>query len=417
MIVKFTKPYLTGNELKYIKDVIEYTGTLSGDGVYTKKVQAFLEQRYGAQKALLTTSATTALEFAVRLLHLKPGEEVIAPSFTFSSTVNAILLDSGLKVVFADIDPRTFNIDPNDIEKRITKRTRALMVVHYAGVACDMDAIMAIAKRYNLKVIEDAAQAIESTYKGRFLGTIGDFGCISFHDTKNIVCGEGGALLINNQADHVLQAAEIIREKGTNRTQFLEGVVDKYTWIDIGSSYLPSDILAAFLYAQLEAVEEITKKRLNIYNNYKNAFAAYEDRRLIALPFVPEGAKHNAHIFYIVLPNERARSYVMRIAKEAGVSAVFHYIPLHSAPQGQKLGYGVSDMPITEKMASRLLRLPLYAQMTKAEQEYVIDTISKALNTLTPERFESHKLSRDPRVPYSQRFFSSLKSITRRPTV
>lgn len=376
MKIPFIKQYTTGNELVYIKDIIDNGYTTTGDGIYTKKVHEFLEKRYGTPKALLTTSGTTALEFAVRLLNLEPEDEVIVPSFTFSSTVNAILLAHKIKVVFADIEENTMNIDPEDIKKKITDKTKAIIVVHYAGVACDMDYIMQMAKDHNLKVIEDAAQAIEAKYKDRYLGTIGDFGCISFHGTKNITSGEGGALFINTNNEELFEKAEIIREKGTNRTKFIKGEVDKYTWVDIGSSYLPSDLLAAYLYAQLERVDEITQKRKEIYEKYTVMLTPLEKKGLIKLASIPHFAIHNAHIFYIILKDNKTRDELLSHLKAMDISASFHYIPLHSAPQGIKNGYKHGDLPKTENMSGRLVRLPLFPQITDEELNYVKNCIN-----------------------------------------
>lgn len=386
MRIKLFKPFITGNELSYIEDIIKNGRDMSGDGVYTKKAQSFMEKRYGAKKVLLTTSGTTALEMAVRLLNLKKGDEIIAPSFTFSSTINAILLSAGVKVVFAEIDKDTLNIDPKDIERKITRKTRALMLVHYAGVACDMGKIMRIAKKHKLRVIEDAAQAIESKYKGRYLGTIGDFGCFSFHDTKNITCGEGGALFINVKEKEILEQAEIIREKGTNRTKFFRGEVDKYTWVETGSSYLPSDILAAYLFAQLEQVEKITKLRKKVYNYYKSKLSKYAKRGVVKIPTITRGATHNAHIFYIVFESQDARNFIMDYFKKNNISAVFHYIPLHSAPRGVKLGYKAEDLPITENLSGRLLRLPIYSSMKTREYKKVVKVFEQAVKELSKEK-------------------------------
>lgn len=381
MNIPFYKPYLTGNEFKYMQDILDKGTDLAGDGVYTKKVHAWFEKRYGVPKVLLTTSGTTALELAVRLLNLKKDDEVIVPSFTFSSTVNAILQTEGAKAVFVDIEPNTLNIDVDKIEEAITTKTRAIMVVHYAGISCDMDKLMAIAKKHNLKVIEDAAQAIESKYKGKYLGTIGDFGCLSFHGTKNVTSGEGGALFINKADPAVIEQAEVIREKGTNRSKFLQGLVDKYTWVDIGGSYLPSDLLAAFLFAQLEQVDLITNKRKERHAYYETQLSKHAERGLFTIPKTPQNVEFNAHIFYIVLPSEDTRNRVMKEIRAKGVSAAFHYIPLHSSPQGQKLGNDPESLPITKEMSGRMLRLPLYSQITKEEQDYVISTLMEVLAT------------------------------------
>jgi len=379
MKIRNFKPYITGNEIKYIKDIIDKGFDMSGDGPYTKKVHAFLEEKYKVKKAFLTTSGTTALEFAVRLLNLKPGDEVIVPAFTFSSTANAVLINCGLKVVFADIDKDTLNINPNDIEKRITDKTKAIIPVHYAGVACDMDRIMQIAKDNQLKVIEDAAQGIEAKYKDKYLGTIGDFGCLSFHDTKNITSGEGGALFINTSDQNIIERAEIISEKGTNRTKFFRGEIDKYTWVNIGSSYLPSDILAAFLLAQLEEVEKITDLRLQAYNEYRSKLSDLEKTGVIKLPTIPEYAKHNAHIFYVLFNSETERNFVMSYLREKGISAPFHYIPLHSSPEGKQLGNKPEDCPVTESLSYRLIRLPMFAGITKEEISYVLENLKEAM--------------------------------------
>ncbi len=379
MNIPFFKPYITGNEIKYIRNIVDNRKDMAGDGEYTKKVHAWFEKRYGVPKVLLTTSGTTALEMAVRLLNLNEGDEVIVPSFTFSSTANAILLQHGLKAVFADVDPHTLNIDPNDIKRKITPQTKALLVVHYAGVACDMDAIMKIAREHKLKVVEDAAQAIESTYKRKQLGTFGDFGCLSFHDTKNITCGEGGALFINTKNVKIIEQAEIIREKGTNRSKFFRGLVDKYTWMDVGSSYLPSDLLAAYLYAQLEKIDKITSLRKKAYEYYRKKLSPYEKKGLFQLPTIPKGAKHNAHIFYILLPTAKKRDEVLASLRKNGIGASFHYIPLHSSPQGKKSGGDKEALPVTTSISQQLLRLPLFADITRLEQDHIIKELTKLL--------------------------------------
>lgn len=353
---------------------------MSGDGEYTKKVHAWFEKRYGIAKVLLTTSGTTALEMAVRLLNLKSGDEVIVPSFTFSSTANAILLQKGLKAVFADVDPNTLNIDPDDIKRKITNHTKALLIVHYAGVSCDMDEIMKIAKKHKLKLIEDAAQAIESKYKGKYLGTFGDFGCLSFHDTKNITCGEGGALFINSKDTKIIEEAEIIREKGTNRSKFFRGLIDKYTWVDVGSSYLPSDLLAAYLYAQLERIDLIISKRKKAYEYYQKKLIPYAKYKLFQLPTITKGATHNAHIFYILLPTAAKRDKVLSHLRKNGIGASFHYIPLHSSPQGIKAGGNSKALPVTTSISSRLLRLPLFTDISHKEQDYVINQLLTVLS-------------------------------------
>lgn len=382
MKIPFYKPYITGKELVYIEDIITNNYDLAGDGVYTKKVHAWFENRYNVPKVLLTTSGTTALELAVRLLNLHEGDEVITPSFTFSSTVNAILLSHGAKAVFVDIEDNTLNIDPDKIESAITHKTKALMIVHYAGVAPDMDKVMNIAKKHNLKVIEDAAQAIESTYKGKYLGTFGDFGCMSFHGTKNITAGEGGALFINTHEEKVHEQAEIIREKGTNRSKFLLGLVDKYTWVNLGGSYLPSDLLAAFLFAQLEHIDTITRLRKDAYQYYTHSLREYIKKGVFRIPKISKDQQHNSHIFYIVFKTEGERNRIMKYLRDHGVSAAFHYIPLHSAPYGIEMGNSSSSLPVTTDMAGRLLRLPLYSGISTDEQDYVVDQLKRAITLI-----------------------------------
>ncbi len=381
MQIPFSRPYLTGGELTNIKTLLtnlDKGWIISGDGYYTKQVNRFLETTFGARKALMTTSCTTALELATHLLELKLGDEVIVPSFTFVSTVNPILLASA-RPVFAEIKEDTLNIDPTDIRRKITEKTRAIYVVHYGGVACKMDEIMEIAAEHNLYVVEDAAHGVNARYKNKYLGTMGDFGCYSFHDTKNYVCGEGGALLINTDDSKIIDRAEIIREKGTNRSKFFRGEIDKYTWVDIGSSYLPSDILAAFLYAQLEKLQAIQERRLAIYNEYNQVLKPYEDNGRIQLPYVPGYAWHNAHLYYILFKHTNERNHVMTELKKRGVQATFHYIPLHSSPMGMKLGCRAGELPITESVSSRLLRLPLYAGMTGKELDYVVSALKEVL--------------------------------------
>jgi dTDP-4-amino-4,6-dideoxygalactose transaminase len=382
MQIPFNRPYLTGNEIRYMEDVLHSLsegGHVSGDGKYTKLVQDFFQSKFGARKVLMTTSCTSALELATRLLDLNLNDEVIVPSYTFSSTVNPVLL-AGAKPVFADIQDNTLNIDPADIRKKITPKTRAIYPVHYGGVSCAMDEIMEIAQDHDLKVVEDAAQGVNAKYKGKYLGTIGDFGCYSFHETKNYVCGEGGALLINSDDPNVIERAEIIREKGTNRSKFHRGEVDKYTWVDVGSSYLPSDLLAAFLYAQLEKLDEIQNMRMNVWNAYYSVLKLFEDEGKIRLPVVPDYAEHNAHLFYVLFHNEQVRDRVMNQLKEKGILAVFHYIPLHSAPMGLGLGYKKEDLPVTEEMSGRLLRLPMYAGLIKSNIDYIINCLKVNLN-------------------------------------
>lgn len=390
MQIPFNRPYLTGNELSYIEDAIYSAangeGHISGDGRYTHLAQELMESRFSAEQVLLTTSCTSALELASFLLDFKPGDEVIVPSYTFSSTVNAIIMAGGTPV-FADIEESTLNIDPEDIKKKVTDRTKAIYPIHYGGVSCAMDEIMEIADKYRLAVVEDAAQGVNAKYKGRYLGTIGDFGCYSFHETKNYVCGEGGALLVNTDDPAMIERAEILREKGTNRSKFWRGEVDKYTWVDMGSSYLPSDILAAFLYAQLEKLDEIQKSRLSVWNTYYNGLREFEDAGIVRLPVIPEYAEHNAHLFYLLFNDEQARDQAMQGLKEEGVHAVFHYIPLHSAPMGQRYGYGEGDLPVTENLSGRLLRLPMYAGMKGDELQFTVGKVRSLVKKLQ-EGFE-----------------------------
>lgn len=367
MLIPFNKPYMTGKELWYIAQA-HSVNHLSGDGGFTKRCSEWLEQSLNCQRALLTHSCTAALEMAAILADLGPGDEVIMPSYTFVSTANAFVL-RGAVPVFVDIRSDSLNIDEKLIEDAITHRTKAIVPVHYAGVACEMDVIMDIARRHNLIVIEDAAQGIMSTYKGRPLGTIGDMGCLSFHETKNIIAGEGGALLLNNAK--LVQRAEIIREKGTNRSQFFRGQVDKYTWTDIGSSYLPGEVIAAFLWAQLEEAHSITKKRLDIWDRYHTELASMEARGSLRRPIVPLERQHNAHMYYILLDSLDSRTAAIDSLKNKGISAVFHYVPLHSSPAGERYGRCEGDMTNTEILSNRLLRLPLWIGLEKSMDELI----------------------------------------------
>ena len=376
-MISFNVPPFIGTELDYVKQAID-AHKICGDGQFTKKCHAYLEERFGAQKVLLTTSGTTALEMATILCGLKKGDEVIVPSFTFSSTATAIVL-TGATPVFVDIRPDTMNIDETKIEAAITDKTRAIMAVHYAGVACEMDTIMEIAARHNLKVIEDAAQGVMSYYKGRALGTIGDFGCFSFHETKNYSMGEGGALLIRHPEDN--DAAEILREKGTNRARFFRGQVDKYTWVDYGSSYLPSDMNAAYLWAQLQEADLINDNRLAIWNTYAEAFAPLAASGRVEVPTIPAGCVHNAHMYYLKLRDLQDRTDFIQYLKDKGIVAVFHYIPLHSAPAGLKFGRFHGEDRYTTSESDRLVRLPLYYGLTQEDQQYVINTALCYLHT------------------------------------
>ena len=370
-MINFNVPPYTGKEIEYIKDAIN-NKKICGDGSFTKKCNSWLENRFNAQKVLLTTSGTTALEMATILCGFGPEDEVILPSYTFSSTATSVVL-TGAKLVFVDIRKDTMNIDETKIEEAITNKTKGIMVVHYAGVPCEMDTIMEIAKKHNLKVIEDAAQGVMSTYKGKALGTIGDFGCFSFHETKNYSMGEGGALVINNPEYN--EAAEILREKGTDRSKFLRGQVDKYTWVNYGSSYLPSDMNAAYLYAQLEKADEINENRLKTWNRYYEALKPLEEKGLIELPFIPSQCEHNAHMFYIKLSDLSERTKFISFMKENGIYCVFHYIPLHSAPAGIKYGRFAGDDVNTTKESNKLVRLPMYYNLLAEDLEYIIKKV------------------------------------------
>lgn len=364
---------MTGKELFYIAEA-HFNNMLAGDGPFTKKCHLWLEQRTGAVKALLTHSCTAALEMAAILADIQPGDEVIMPSYTFVSTANAFVLRGGVPV-FVDIRPDTLNIDENLIDAAITPKTKAIVVVHYAGVACEMDSIMDIANRHGLMVIEDAAQAIMSNYNGRPLGSIGHLGCLSFHETKNIISGEGGALLINDSG--LIQRAEIIREKGTNRSQFFRGQVDKYTWCDIGSSYLPGELTAAFLWAQMEEAEVITQRRLAIWNQYHEAFARIEQKGYVRRPIVPITCQDNAHMYYLLLSNLTKRTEFINRLNQIGVNTVFHYVPLHSSPAGQRLGKMSGDLPFTNTHSNQLVRLPMWLGLTAEMIDFVINSVNE----------------------------------------
>lgn len=367
-MIPFNVPPCVGNEEKYIAQAIA-NHKLCGDGEFTKKCNAKLEQMTGTAKALLTTSCTHATEMAAILSKIQPGDEVIMPSYTFVSTANAFVL-RGATAVFVDIRPDTMNIDETKIKEAITEKTKAIVPVHYAGVSCEMDTIMAIAQKYDLKVIEDAAQGIMSTYKGKPLGTIGDYGCFSFHETKNISMGEGGALLIANPAD--IETAEIVREKGTNRSKFFRGEIDKYSWVEAGSSYLPSELNAAYLWGELESAEEIYKNRMDTWQYYHSQLENMEKNGKIKRPVIPENCVHNAHMYYIKAKDLDERTRLLAYLKENGVSAVFHYIPLHSAAAGIKYGRFFGEDQYTTKESERLLRLPLYYGMKEEDREKVV---------------------------------------------
>ena len=372
-MIDFNIAPFTGKELEYVKQAVD-NHKICGDGQFTKKCNAWLEERFHAQKVLLTTSGSTALDMAALLCDIKPGDEVILPSYTFSSTANAFVL-VGAKLVFVDIRPDTMNIDETKIEAAITKRTKVIVPVHYAGVACEMDTIMDIARRHNLKVVEDAAQGVMSYYKGRALGTIGDFGCYSFHETKNYSMGEGGALVINDSQYN--EAAEILREKGTNRSKFFRGQVDKYTWVDFGDSYLPSDMNAAYLWAQLEIADAINENRLETWNAYDAAFRPLEEAGLLELPTIPEGCVHNAHMYYVKCRDLGQRSRFIAFMKGKGIWTVFHYIPLHSAPAGLKYGRFHGEDVYTTHESDRLVRLPMYYGLAKDDTEYIVASVKQ----------------------------------------
>ncbi|MBE6353840.1 dTDP-4-amino-4,6-dideoxygalactose transaminase [Treponema sp.] len=372
-MIPFNIPPVTGNEITYLKEAIE-NKKICGDGPFTKKCHTWLEKKLGGNsKVLLTTSGTTALEMAALLCNIQAGDEVIMPSFTFCSTADAFV-QRGARIVFVDVRPDTMNIDENKIERAITPKTKAICAVHYAGVACEMDTIMAIARKHNLKVVEDAAQAICSEYKGRALGTIGDYGCLSFHETKNFSMGEGGAVIINT-GNEDYERAEVIREKGTDRSKFLRGQIDKYTWRDYGSSYLPSDLNAAYLFAQLEQADKIQNHRMNCWNTYYNSLKELEVSKKIVLPTIPEGCLHNAHMFYILTKNIEERTKLISFLKENGVGSAFHYIPLHSAPAGIKFGRFDGKDEITTVYSERLVRLPMYYGLSDVDIQKVIKTV------------------------------------------
>ncbi|MGO5542852.1 dTDP-4-amino-4,6-dideoxygalactose transaminase [Blautia sp. HCP3S3_H10_1] len=372
-MINFNVPPYIGTEIEYMKEAI-LLHKICGDGKFTHQCNEWLENKFDAQKVMLTTSGSTALDMALMLCELEPGDEVILPSYTFSSTANAAVL-CGAKLVFVDIRPDTMNIDENKIEEAITEKTKVIVVVHYAGIACEMDKIMSIAKKYGLMVVEDAAQGVMSTYKGKALGTIGDFGCYSFHETKNYSMGEGGAIVINNSAFN--EKAEILREKGTNRAKFFRGQVDKYTWVEFGDSYLPSELNAAYLWAQLEKADEINNNRLLTWKKYNETLKPLEEKGYVELPIVPDNCKHNAHMYYIKCKDLQERTAFIQFMKEKGITTVFHYIPLHSAPAGYKYGRFCGYDEFTTKESEKLVRLPLYYNITDQDVNMVINNIYK----------------------------------------
>jgi dTDP-4-amino-4,6-dideoxygalactose transaminase len=374
--IPFNWPHMTGKELYYIAES-HFNGRLAGDGPFTKRCHAWIEQRTGCHKALLTHSCTAALEMAALLLDIQPGDEVIMPSYTFVSTANAFVLRGGIPV-FVDIREDTLNLDERLIEAAITPRTRAIAPVHYAGVACEMDTIMDIARRHGLKVVEDAAQGVMSSYKGRALGSIGDFGAFSFHETKNVISGEGGALLVNDPAQAL--RAEIIREKGTDRTRFFRGEVDKYTWQEVGSSFLPGELVAAFLWAQFEEVQAITVDRMASWDRYHAALEPLEQQGRLRRPVVPQTCQHNAHMYYVLLESGSDRQRVLSTLIENDISSVFHYVPLHSSPAGRRYARVHGSMSFTDNQAARLIRLPLWVGLAQEQQERIVEVLTKALS-------------------------------------
>lgn len=366
---------MTGKELYHIAEA-HSNGRLAGDGPFTKRCHEWLEKHFGTPKALLTHSCSAALDMSALLLDIRPGDEVIMPSYTFVSTANAFVLRGGTPV-FVDIREDTLNLDETLIEAAITRHTRVIVPVHYAGVACEMDSIMAIAGRHKLRVVEDAAQGVMSTYKGRALGGIGDLGCYSFHETKNVISGEGGALLVNDP--ELIQQAEIIREKGTDRSRFFRGEVDKYTWQAVGSSFLPGELIAAFLWAQFEEADSITRERLTAWGRYHEMLEPLEARELLRRPIIPAECEHNAHMYYILLAPEIGRQQVLDTLKAEGIGAVFHYVPLHSSPAGKRYGRAFGALDVTRKQAERLVRLPLWFGLSADLQEQVVDVLKKCL--------------------------------------
>lgn len=370
-MIPFNRPFLAGKELFYISQAV-FQGKLSGDGDFTRRCSRWLEETTGCRRAFLTHSCTAALEMTAILCGIEPGDEIIMPSFTFVSTANAFVLRGGVPV-FVDIRPDTMNIDERLIERAVTPRTKAIVCVHYAGVPCEMDEIMRIAAEHGLFVIEDAAQALDSSWKGKPLGSIGHFGCLSFHETKNVISGEGGALLVNDPS--FIERAEIIREKGTDRGKFFRGEIDKYTWVDIGSSYLPGELIAAFLFAQLEETARINAKRRELCRSYFEAFRSIEEKGLVALPVHSGSDSGNGHMFFLVTRSMEERTELIGFLKERGVMAIFHYVPLHSSPAGLRFGRAEGTLEVTDRVSSALLRLPLYYEMTGAEQRQVIDGV------------------------------------------
>lgn len=390
MKIPFNRSFLTGNELKYIATLLR-AGDLSSDGEFSQKCAALLEEKYSIHRVLLTPSCTSALEMAGMLCNLGPGDEVILPSYTFPSTANAIVR-LGATPVFVDIRPDTLNIDEDLIEAAITERTKAIIAVHYAGVACNMERLVEISRKYELTLIEDAAQGLNAFTNDQALGSIGTLGAYSFHSTKNYACGEGGALCVNSPS--LVERAEIIREKGTNRTKFLRGETDKYSWVDIGSSYLPSEIVSAFLFAQLETIESTTQKRKAIAEFYDHHLSPLQDYGLIRLPFTPGNCQTNYHLYYVLLPNPELCNQLLEYLNEQGIAATSHYVPLHTSPMGRRFGYKPGDLPVTEAVFSRLLRLPIYPILSEYEQMKVVSKLRNFLSNLRVLKVQSSAIAR-----------------------
>lgn len=377
-MITFNKPFVEEKDFEYIKDSM-IGNKFCGDGKYTKLVGEFFEEKFNIKNMLLTTSCSHALDMSAIVANVQPGDEIILPSYTFVSTANAFLL-RGAKIVFADINEKTMNVDENDILDKITNNTRGMCVVHYAGTSCDMDVLTSFCNKWNFLLVEDAAQAVGATYKGQPLGTLGDYGCYSFHETKNYAMGEGGALIV--KGDNNFLKAEMVREKGTDRTLFLKGMVDKYTWREMGSSYLPAELPVALLYSQLMKYDEIMTKRMYVWNTYHALFEDLERQGKIIRPFIPDYNEHNAHMYYLILPTCELRDKFIQKMKEHEIQTVFHYVPLHLSPMGEKMGYKKGDLPKTEEYASRLVRLPMYAGMTHEELDKVIDITIKVISEL-----------------------------------
>ena len=379
-MIPYHKIYKSNQEEKYILDALNRR-QMSGDGYYTKLVEEFLSKSFHLNKVFMTTSATHALELAMLLINLEPGDEVIMPSFTFSSTANAVLL-RGAKPVFAEIDRQTLNLDPHSVQSRFTKKTRAVIPVHYAGVSCDMEALMDLAERQRIYVIEDAAQAVNAKYREKYLGGIGHMGCYSFHGTKNFTSGEGGALIINSQDEQLIERAECIRQKGTDRSKFLRGEIDSYSWVDTGSSYSPSELLMALLYSQLQELDYITQQRRIIHEYYSNLLQPYVDKGLMSITQSPGDCEGNYHIFYMTFHDQQNKEYVMKKLQDCNISALTHFVPLHSSEMGRKLGYKAEDLPITEHISKCILRLPIYPSLNKLELDYIAEKLTAILEEL-----------------------------------